>query len=379
MKVLVYIQAMTGGGAEKNAVAIANNLQKIGHDVQLVVKHKNVITYEPEVPVECFEMTKSNGFIPAVWNLVKATFKLRGIKRKFKYDVCISLLPVENLVNILSGNPKKAIVCIRAFYSKTMRNRFYQVVFAKMFSLARYVASQTEEMKLDLTKNGIPEKKIVVINNGFDVEEILKKRDNKINSLENEKELYGQRNLITIGRIVTQKRQNDFIKIIKELQNYGDYKGIIIGKGRGYEEVLHKSISELEMEEKVTIVDYCNNPFEYFRDNQLFTLLSDVEGFPNVLVEAMISGVPVLSTKCPSGPAEILMDDEYGKLIPCLDNKDLTSSKLYDEHKELAKKIHTLFESGELSDMKQKGITRGKNYSYESIIKEWDKVISKGV
>ena len=84
---------------------------------------------------------------------------------------------------------------------------------------------------------------------------------------------------------------------------------------------LEELADELGVAEDFDMPGYKENPYPYFRRASVFALSSRFEGFGNVLVEALFCGCPVVSTDCPSGPAEILRDGEFGRLVPIDDRK----------------------------------------------------------
>lgn len=90
---------------------------------------------------------------------------------------------------------------------------------------------------------------------------------------------------------------------------------MIVGCG-AEEGHLRRLTQQLGITSRVVFAGYQSDPSPFYASADLFVLSSDHEGFGNVLVEALSFGCPVVSTDCPSGPAEILEDGKWGKLVP---------------------------------------------------------------
>jgi glycosyltransferase involved in cell wall biosynthesis len=90
---------------------------------------------------------------------------------------------------------------------------------------------------------------------------------------------------------------------------------VIAGGGPG-EPALRRQIAGAQLQHHVTLAGFQRNPLPLMRSADLFCLSSVYEGMPNALAEAMLCGVPVLSTDCDFGPRELLENGRYGRLVP---------------------------------------------------------------
>ena len=89
---------------------------------------------------------------------------------------------------------------------------------------------------------------------------------------------------------------------------------------------LEDLLESLGLKDSVWLPGFVKNPYTYMVKSNLFVLSSKYEGFPNVLIEALACGLPIVSTDCPSGPREILDNGKYGKLVPVGDVDSLAKA-----------------------------------------------------
>jgi glycosyltransferase involved in cell wall biosynthesis len=85
-------------------------------------------------------------------------------------------------------------------------------------------------------------------------------------------------------------------------------------------------VAQHGLERRVTIADFQANPYPWMAGAELLVLCSDHEGLPNVLIEALACGTPVVSTDCPSGPREILRGELARGLVACDDARALADA-----------------------------------------------------
>ncbi|MBB1126203.1 glycosyltransferase [Thiospirillum jenense] len=131
--------------------------------------------------------------------------------------------------------------------------------------------------------------------------------------------------LVGAGRLQTQKDFPTLIRAIGILRQQRPCRLIILGEGRGRVE-LKQFIRSLGLEDVVQLPGFYANPYSVLARANAFVLSSRWEGSPNVLTEAMALGTPVVATNCPSGPAELLANGQFGALVPVGDAAALATA-----------------------------------------------------
>ena len=219
--------------------------------------------------------------------------------------------------------------------------------------------------------------KIKVIHNFVDKEKIDKclKEKNNIKLSKN--------TIINVGRLSNQKGQKYLIRAMSlVIKKVPDAELVILGKGE-LEEDLKKEIKELHLEKNVKLLGYKSNPYIYMKQANCFVLSSFFEGMPNVILEAMYTGLPIISCDCISGVREIIAPktdinyrnknmtkEEYGILVPIMKEE-----KAVDY---LANAIIKMLQNKKLNDYYRKqSRKRIKDFSKEKKLKEWLNIVKE--
>ncbi|MEZ4599292.1 MAG: glycosyltransferase [Syntrophotaleaceae bacterium] len=121
--------------------------------------------------------------------------------------------------------------------------------------------------------------------------------------------------VLAVGRLSRAKNFGMLIRAFSQPGFRQKARLLILGEGELRAE-LEKLVLELKLQDSVLLPGFSKNPFSYMARSALCVLSSIQEGFPNVLVQAMAVGTPVVATDCRNGPAEILENGRYGRLVP---------------------------------------------------------------
>ena len=139
--------------------------------------------------------------------------------------------------------------------------------------------------------------------------------------------------ILSVGNLKAVKNQALLIRAFARLAS-PNATLMILGEGALRPE-LERLATELGVGNRVILPGFQSDPTPFYETANLFVLSSDYEGFGNVIVEALATGTPVVSTDCPSGPSEILEGGKWGRLTPVGDVDALAmamKTALAEEH-----------------------------------------------
>jgi len=336
MNILFLINEFERGGAERVVSYLLNQPPKSHPEIVpiLFTLEKSDYAYSISDKIKIYSGSKyhSSNFIKFI-KLPFLALRLKRIIKQNNVKKVISFLTRANYVNILSrycGSDHHCIISERntpslVYGSWSMTDIINRLLIRYLYPSCEEIIAVSKGVQIDLEdKFHISEDKISVIYNPYDIVQIKQKsqEDPKHVWLEN----ISYTTIINIGRLEKQKNQTLLLRAFKQVNDrHPESRLLILGEGSERKH-LSKLIRDLGIDSKVQIPGQQNNPFTYLSKADLFVLSSDFEGFPNVLVEAMVCGCPVISTDCPSGPNEIITHNINGILVPIGDIDAMSSA-----------------------------------------------------
>lgn len=134
--------------------------------------------------------------------------------------------------------------------------------------------------------------------------------------------------IISTGRLAYEKGYDTLIRAFDKVLQEMDCRLVIIGEGEKREE-LEELAKQLQINHKIWMPGYDANPYKYVSKADVFVLSSRFEGLPNTLIEALAVGTPCVSTRCRSGPKEILLGGEGGLLVD-VENEEQMAKAIFE-------------------------------------------------
>ena len=322
------------GGVEKNLFIISNYLKDKIKNIKLISISKKFKS----------KFHKDIDFIS-----LNADFWDRlGRRKKFflgLYLLFLQLIKDRNIVVLcFQGNLYCTVLC-KLFGVKIIirsnsapdgwsQNKFKNLVFKYVLGSADKIIVNSLDFKKKLKKkfNIAAE----CIYNPLNKEEIIKKSKIK-NKIEFDKK---KLNIINVGRYTDQKDQLTLLKAVNRIKDKIKFNLLIVGRGIERKKLL-KYIAENNLSKQVQLINFQSNPFNLINSSDIFILSSLYEGLPNVLLESQVLKKFIISSNCPTGPREILLNGKAGFLFNVGDYKKLSNLILYysKNKKSLSKKI----------------------------------------
>lgn len=288
-------------------VEMANWHAKEGNEVTVLTwdDRKRADHFEPDRLVNRIRLVfpPASSKLSVVFQSLKRIYRFRFYCQRTKPDVVISFVDVTNMLASISliGTGINLIVSERTDpESNNIISPFWKLLRRLLYKLPFKIVAQTERAA-----------KFLEVECGRHVDVI----GNPIQLVET-KDVPEEEFILNVGRMDFNKGQEILIRAFSlVLANNPTLNLIILGDGsiRGH---LLSLIEELGLNDKVILPGKVNNVEDWMRKALCVAQSSRIEGFPNVLLEAMALGRPVISTDCPSGPAELIKDGINGILVP---------------------------------------------------------------
>ena len=321
----LFIRVLEGGGAQKDAVLLANALSRRGVKVVILTlaqRGRLAALVAPDVPVITVEATQLRSAVPALRRTIAAVAP----------RVVMSSEAAANVVTFLAVRSLPAAVRPRLLLREVaspsvarvsdpyLQNRLAYRVVPWVYSRADRVLTLTQGGRKDLIENfKVPAERIDVLASNAVIDPVAEKR------LASAAETNAPREpglIVSVGRLSPEKDQLLIVEALARSPGLGQARLILIGDGP-LRPAIEQRMMQLGLTDRVVLAGHQDDPFAWLLKAELAVCSSRFEGLGNAVIEALACGTPVVSTDCPWGPREILADGVFGELVPVGDADQL--------------------------------------------------------
>ena len=366
-KLTFLINSFSSGGAEKALSVIIKELVIQNYQVEIIFLEKNEFYSLPKEVKKTY-LSNFNGKESGIKKLLYIPILAWRLKKYVKNNnikLIQSHIFRANYVNVLAklfGAKHKVEVVtagrISRYKELGLNGKLNLWLIKNLYAKADVIISKAQGMQKDMQKLFAFKNKQIVINNPYDIKYIELLSQEKVDEFVFHKD---KKYLVSVGRLIALKRNHELIEILVNLSD--NVEIIFLGDGNEKDNLIELS-KKFNVENRVHFLGQVKNPYKYMSKSDIFVSCSESEGFPNVLVEAMICQVPVISSDCISGPREILGDNKYGLLFDVGDKNKLKQHIEYILNNEDFR-----------IDLTKKAKQRSYDFSLEKIIEKYKKVL----
>lgn len=307
---ILLINSLGNGGAERVVSILLDSLGRQGKPVQLVCLERNDFYAIPE-GLNVTYLSDFNGQEPGWKKLLYLpvfAWKLRRLVKSQSIAVVQSHVYRANYVNGLArllGAAHRAQMVnvgqVSLYEQEGWLGKVNLWLIRWLYPRAELLILKSHGMKADLMRL-MPKLKVTqtVIHNPYDIVKIQQQAHQEPTSWKKSPDKF---TLVSVGRLIPLKQLDDVITALAKLPDHVEL--VLVGEGP-HKDFLKGVAKAQGVDERVVFVGRQENPFSYVARADAFVMASRSEGFPNVLAEALLCGVPCIAADCTSGPREIL-------------------------------------------------------------------------
>lgn len=351
MKIIFFIGSMAGGGAERVISILANHYASKNWDVEIALLLKNEVGYKLDEKIKIIDLSgKHSSYFK---NLPGWMLGIRKYLKKSKPDRVVSFVGRINTLVLMStiGMKIHSVVSERNDPKHDGRGKLMLYLCNKSygFKYCKAIVHQTkyEESCFDAS---LVSKSYVIPN---PVEVKSKRTGDK------------KYRIVTAGRLIEQKNHKMLINSLSSLKDeFSELCADIYGDG-SLKEQLQQQIDLNGMTERIVLCGNVSDLHQRISDAGIFVMTSEFEGLSNALLEAMMLGIPCISTDYP-GVDEVIIDGQNGIIVPRGD-----ADKLMDAIRLL------LTDDGLRENLSKQALATAEAYKKEVVLKMWEDVIER--
>ena len=315
--VALFLPSLRGGGSERVMVRLAQGFANEGLQVDLVLANAEG-PYLKELPqaVRVINLKSRRVF-----------YSLPGLVRYLRREHPKAMLSTMTHTNVIALWGKKIArsstrLVIREATNITLiskdsgarKERLLPLLIRFMYLWADSIVANSQGVAVELTKiANVPLGKIKVVYNPVISPGLFAKAAEPLSHPwfhTNDKPV-----ILSAGRLSPEKDFVTLINAFAKIYKKHQLRLMILGEGKERFK-LETLVQRLGLKEYIALPGFVDNPYKYMKRAAVFVLSSRWEGLPNVLIEALALGTPVVATDCPSGPREILEEGKWGRLVP---------------------------------------------------------------